>query len=154
MWWPLRVQPLLDDIGDRRFAGAGQAGEPDDRRLLLVQRGTFGLADQERLPMDVGAAAQTESNHAGANSMIGKSVDDDERAGFPVLLVGIESDGNRGRQVAKGDVVQFELGCRKMITRVHVNLVFDRSDRHWHDLRPDAAQVRASGEPEVRRSSR
>ena len=33
---PGRVQPLLDNIGDRRFAGAGQAREPDDGGLLLA----------------------------------------------------------------------------------------------------------------------
>ena len=32
-----RVQPLLDQVGDRRLAGAGQAGEPEHARLLALE---------------------------------------------------------------------------------------------------------------------
>ena len=50
------------------------------------------LADEERLPVDVGAAPQPEGDHAGADGMIGEAVDDDEGAGPAVLVVGIERD--------------------------------------------------------------
>ena len=36
---PARVELRLDQIGDGRFAGAGEAGEPEQFRLLLHQRG-------------------------------------------------------------------------------------------------------------------
>ena len=32
-----RVQPLLDQVGDGRLAGAGQAGEPQHARLLALE---------------------------------------------------------------------------------------------------------------------
>src|SRR6202007_247332 len=65
------MQPLLDEAGDGRFAGPGESGEPEDGWLLLIQRRALRLADQERLPVDVGATAQTERDHAGADGMIG-----------------------------------------------------------------------------------
>ena len=48
-----RVQPLLDQVGDGRLAGAGQAGEPEHARLLALERRARGLVDVERLPVDV-----------------------------------------------------------------------------------------------------
>ena len=53
-----RRQLLLEQVGDRRLAGTRQAGEPQDRRLLMLLRGARCLVDIERLPMDVGGAAQ------------------------------------------------------------------------------------------------
>ena len=41
-----RVEPALDEVGDRRLAGARQAGEPQDAGLLVLQGGA-------RLPRDV-----------------------------------------------------------------------------------------------------
>ena len=87
-----RVQLLLDEVGDGRLAGAGQAGEPEDRGLLLLERGALGLADRERLPVDVGGAAQPEGDHAGADGVVGEAVDQDEGAGLAVLGVGVERD--------------------------------------------------------------
>ena len=52
------VQLLLDQIGDRRFTGAGEACEPEHRRLLTLEAGPRLAADIERLPVDVLAAAQ------------------------------------------------------------------------------------------------
>ena len=34
-----RVQLLFDEVGDRRFAGAGKAGEPQHGGLLALHRG-------------------------------------------------------------------------------------------------------------------
>ena len=39
---PARVQLGLDQIGDGRFAGAGQAGEPEQFRPLLLEPGAQG----------------------------------------------------------------------------------------------------------------
>ena len=46
-------QFLLDQIGDRRFAGAREPGEPQHRGLLVLQLGMRFARDVERLPMDV-----------------------------------------------------------------------------------------------------
>ena len=80
-----RVQPLLHQIGDRRFAGARKPRQPENRRLLMLERRPLGLADQEGLPREIGAAPQPESHHAGANRVVGEAVDNDERSGPPVL---------------------------------------------------------------------
>ena len=48
-----RVEPLLDEVGDRGFAGTGKAGEPEDARLLILDRGVGVLVDLDRLPVDV-----------------------------------------------------------------------------------------------------
>ena len=86
------MQPLLDDVGDGRLAGAREAGEPEDRRLLLLERRALGLADQQRLPVDIGAAPQPEGDHAGADRAVGEAIDDDEGAGLAVLGVRVEGD--------------------------------------------------------------
>jgi hypothetical protein len=91
-----RVQALLDDIGDRRLARTREAGEPEDSRPLMLERRAISFAHQERLPMNIGPAPQPKGDHAGRNGMIGKAVDDDERAGLAVRLVGIEGDRDRG----------------------------------------------------------
>ena len=120
------VQPLLDDIGDGRFARTRQAGEPENGGLLLLERRALGLADQQRLPMDVGAAAQPERDHAGADGVVGKAVDDDERAGLAVLLIGIEGDRSGRGEIAEADLVEAERVRGQMLARIDVDLVFER----------------------------
>jgi hypothetical protein len=59
----------------------------------MLERRALGFADQERLPTDIGPAQQPEGDHAGADRMIGEAVDDDERAGLPVRLIGSKATG-------------------------------------------------------------
>jgi hypothetical protein len=140
-----RVQALLDDIGDRRLAGAGEAGEPEDRWPLLLEGRALFLADQQRLPVDVGAAAQPEGDHPGADGMVAEALDDDERAGLPIHRVGVERHGRRGGKVAEGDVVQGEGARGQVRAGVHVDLVFERRDRHRQCPGADASEVAAPG---------
>ena len=113
--------------------------------FCLLSAARCGLADQERLPVDIGAAPQPEGDHAGADRMIGEAVDDDERAGAAILVVGIEGDREARRQVADRDVVELERRRGEMLAGVDVDLVFDRGDRHRRGLGADAAQIGASG---------
>ena len=39
------MEPRLDEIGDGRFAGARKPGEPQHRRLLVLERGAVELGD-------------------------------------------------------------------------------------------------------------
>src|SRR3546814_8760957 len=48
-----RVQPLLDQIGDRRLARTRQTGEPQQMRPLAFLRGVRLAADLDRLPVDI-----------------------------------------------------------------------------------------------------
>ena len=87
-----RVEPLLDQIGDGRFAGAGQTREPQDARLLVLAGGMGLLVDFDRLPVNVLGAPQREMDQAGADGAVGHAVDQDEAAGIAVLGVGVERD--------------------------------------------------------------
>jgi hypothetical protein len=82
-----REQLLFDEVGDRRFARAGQSGEPDNAGILVLQVRALALGDRERLPRDVGSAPERKSDHAGANRPVVVAIDQDERSGTPVLLV-------------------------------------------------------------------
>ena len=83
-----RVQLLLDDVGDRRLAGARQSGEPHDARLVPVERRVGLLVDLDRLPVDVLRAAQREVQQARADRVVGQAVDQDEAAGIAIFRVG------------------------------------------------------------------
>ena len=50
----------LDQVGDRRLAGAGQTGEPQRGGLLLQRPGALELVDRDGLPADVVRTAQRE----------------------------------------------------------------------------------------------
>jgi len=113
-----RVQPLLHQIGDRRFAGARKPRQPENRRLLMLERRPLGLPDQERLPRQIGAAPQPESHHTGANGTVGEAIDHDERSGLPVLIVRVERDRNTGRDIAETQIVQPERMCRQMFAGI------------------------------------
>ena len=66
------------------------------RRLLPGLAGARRLVHVERLPMDVGGAAQREVDEAHADRVVGEAVDDDEAAEVAVLGIGCEGD-RRGR---------------------------------------------------------
>ena len=65
---PERVQPLFQQVGNGRLAGARQTRKPDDAGAadLSCPRART-LVDVERLPVDVVGAAQREVQQAGAN---------------------------------------------------------------------------------------
>ena len=102
------------------------------------------LPIEKRLPVNVGRAAQAERDHAGADRAVRVAVDDDEGAGLPVLLVGIEDDRRRRRDVAEADVVEAERRGGEMLARVDVDLVLDRGDAGRRDLGADPHQVGAA----------
>ena len=87
-----RRQLLLQPVGDGRFAGAGQSGEPDDCGLLALERGALAGADRFRLAVDVARPAQGEVDHPGAGGLVGEAVDQDKPAGLAVDPVGVERD--------------------------------------------------------------
>ena len=77
---PQRVQLLFDQIGDGRFAGAGQPGEPQQPRALILLAGMRIAIDIDGLPMDVVRAPEREIDHARADGRVGDPVDQDEAA--------------------------------------------------------------------------
>ena len=77
---PARGELLLDQIGDGRLARARQAGEPQHRRFLALDRRVGLAADVEMLAMDVERAAKREMDHPACDRGIGQLVDQDETA--------------------------------------------------------------------------
>src|SRR5690606_3705509 len=121
-------QPLVDEVGDGRLAGPGQAGEPQHQRLLALQGGAFGAADVERLPLDVGGPAQGEADQAGAGRLIGLAVDQDQAAEVAAVGVGLEGQGRVEVQVADGDVVELERAGREVFAGLDIDPVADVGD--------------------------
>ena len=69
----------------------------------------------------IGSPPQAEIDHAGADSMVGEPVDDDEGAGPAVLAIGIERDRHVGREIAEADVVEAErvaARCSRVLTSI------------------------------------
>ena len=54
----MRVKPRFDQIGDRRFARAGEAGEPQHGGLVMLDPGAVMLGDVQPLAVDIGRPAQ------------------------------------------------------------------------------------------------
>src|SRR5258708_17470902 len=86
------MQPLLQKIGYRRFAGARKSRQPKNRRFLMLDRRPLGLPDHERLPAEIGAASQPECYHAGADGLVREAISNDKQSGLPVLVVSVERD--------------------------------------------------------------
>src|ERR1051326_1231661 len=120
------VQALFHQVGDRRLAGAGKAGEPDDGRLLALQGRALALVEQQLLPRHVGAAAQAEGDHASAQRAVAHAVYNNERAGPAIRLVGIEGNRRGGGQITERNVVETERGRRQMFATVGVDAIFYR----------------------------
>ena len=64
-----RVQALLDEVGDGRLAGAGQAGEPQHAGLLALERARACLLTSSACQW-MFCAAQREVQHAGADRVV------------------------------------------------------------------------------------
>ena len=82
------------------------------------------LVHVERLPMDVGGAAQGEIDQPHADRVVGEAVDDDEAAEMAVLVIGREGDGAVEIEIADADLVEAQRLRRDMLQRVDVDLVF------------------------------
>ena len=97
-----RVQLRLDEIGDGRFAGAGEAGEPQDRRALMLERGARSrLVTLRSCRWTLVARRRPWVDHARRRRLVGGAVDQDEGAGLAIVGIGIEGDRLRRREVAE-----------------------------------------------------
>src|SRR3712207_3494289 len=65
-------------------------------------------------------------DHPRADGLVGRDVDEDERAGGPDGAVGIGHDGVAGADADAADGVQRELRRRPLLERRDVQLVLDR----------------------------
>src|SRR3546814_16454146 len=74
-----RQQLLFRQVGDGGLARAGQAGEPDAARLLMLDARARGLVDIDMLPVDVAGAAPCEIQRAGGDRGVALAIDQDER---------------------------------------------------------------------------
>ena len=129
----------LERLGDRRFAGAGEAGQ-EDRRGLLAEPGFALLGrDGARLAVEVlgrGGIAPVVGrrvvglaieDHAGPDRRVGEPVDHDEGARRAVAPVGVKRDRSRERDGAAADLVERERGGGLPVERVDVHAVAERA---------------------------
>ena len=70
----------FDEIGDGRFAGARQPGEPKDCGLLVLLLGMGLSRHGHAVPMDVGRAPEPMRDHARRGGLVGAAINEDERA--------------------------------------------------------------------------
>ena len=100
-------EPRLERVRDRRLAGAGPSGEPDDERALRLEPGARVAIDHELLQADVLAARQSAHEQARADGVVRDPVDEDEAAGVAVVDVRVERDrlsrARRGRRRSRSD---------------------------------------------------
>ena len=122
------VEAFLQRVGDGGFAGAGEAGEPEDagRLRLLLGEGLAGHIN--RLPVDVGGAAEREVDQAERDRVIGLTVDQDEAAGQAVDHIGIKWDRLVKREGGDANLVEFQRAGRGFGHRVDVDAVLGRVD--------------------------
>ena len=85
-----RMQFRFHKVGDSRLAGAGQAREPQHRRFVVHQSTTLGLADSDGLMVNVCCTPQGEIDHSGCDGLVGRPIDQDERASCTVVRVCVE----------------------------------------------------------------
>ena len=144
-----RRQLLLDEIGDGRLARPRQAGEPQHRRLLPLERGMRLAADVEMLAMDVVRPAKREVEHPGRDRRVGQLVDQDEAAERPVgrtVLdrIRLEDDLAVGRDLGNADARSgssvFAARCSSVLTFTsYLGCVHGRRHRLRAELQPIAA---------------
>ena len=104
----LREQRALDQIGDGRLARAGQAGEPQHRRLLALQLGARVLSTSSACQWTLVARRRPKSiMPAPTVALVKRSI----RMKPPVSrlsAIGVERDRLRGREIGVADLVQLQ----------------------------------------------
>ena len=143
---PRALRPCLDQVGDRRFPGAGQAGEPQHGRPMVHELRPLGLAHGQMLQVHVGGAAQCEIDHAGGDRLVGEAIDQNERAGLAVLGVRIERQRPRNGHVANADLVELERLRGKLRQGVDVEPVVEIGNGCRHGRVIDLHQIGAPGQ--------
>jgi len=136
-----RQQPLLDQVGDGRLAGAGQAGEPQAARRLVLDPRARRLVHVQVLPVDVAGAPQREVQRSGGDGGVALAVDQDEGAERTVARVRLERERLVEVQVAAGDLVELQVLGGQVLLGVDVDLVLDLGDRGADRARAQLQQV-------------
>ena len=77
---------------------------------------------------------------------VGEAVDQDEGAGLAVLGVGIEGDGDAGREIAEADLVEASVAAGQMLERVDVDLVLEGCDLRPAPSGAEPQQIGAAGQ--------
>src|SRR5438105_15913959 len=100
------MQAGFDTIGNGGLARSGKAGEPEYGGPMLHQPAPCSLADRYLLMMDVGRPPQGKIDDTGSDGLIRIAVEQNERAGSPILIVGVERDRPRDGQIADALLVE------------------------------------------------
>ena len=141
-----RVEAALDQVGDRRLARSGEAGEPEDAGALALLRGVGGAGDVDLLPVDVGGAADGLVDHAGGDGGVGLAIDEDEAAERGAVGVAFEDEGAVGADLDDADVVDREGGGGAGAAGGDVDDVARRLERGDDGLGGELEEVAAAGD--------
>jgi hypothetical protein len=115
------VQPALEQVRDRRLAGAGDAGHPQHARLMRVELRVRGLGHLEALPAHVGGAAHGARDHPRGDRAARRAVDQDAAAQVVVGDVGVERDRPVERQRDVADLVAVQRARLALLAGVDVD---------------------------------
>src|SRR5262249_24667934 len=122
------MQSLLEKVCDRGLARSREAREPEDARLLSVQRRTCRLVDFKRLPMNIGRATQRVRNHSAADGGKCEAIDENKAPGLPIFLIGVERERAIERDIAKSDLIEIQMLRREVFARTDVYSVLQPRD--------------------------
>ena len=140
----VRLQLLFEKIGDGGFAGTGQSSEPQAAGFLGFEFGAGRRRNGNRLPVDVGGAAQAEPDHTCRCSLIAKPVDQDEGAHLADRLIRVEGNRFVRLDVDDADLVEAERFCGQLLEAGEVFLVLDLGDAGGNRACADLQQIRAT----------
>ena len=74
----LGVEFFLERIGNGRFAGAREAGEPNHLALMPAERLAIFAGDSKRLPIDILRAPQIMRDHPRCHGGVSELIDEDK----------------------------------------------------------------------------
>src|SRR5579871_652687 len=145
-----RMQACFDKVGNGRLAGAGEAGKPQHRRLLMHEAATRLLAHGDRLMMNVGCTSQSEIDHAASDGLVAAAIDQDESTGRTLIGVAVEGYRPRDRQVTDDYLVQAQPLCSKLCETVGVDAMLELSHGRGQRDMVDFHQIGTAREQRLR----
>ena len=120
---------FLDDVGDGGFAGAGQAGEPQDGRFLMFQIGAGLFVDIQVMPVHVVAAGADIGGHASPDGALCQTVDQNKTAEVAAISVSFTDHGVGEGNGDAANFVQMQFTHSNLLQRCNIQPIGDVGNR-------------------------
>ena len=136
------IELLLDTIGDRGFAGAGKAGEPDNGGRLLFERRAIGLSDEQCSGDEYcfRAEARTPPCRRRPFDCVNRSMMIKDPV-FRLSEYASNATGVVAGDVTKPDIVERERFRGQMLPGIDIDFILDRGDACRNGLCPDTDKI-------------